>query len=794
MKLCILLASIPLFLSCNAPKAPQAFSLGKEVGQLPNIQGKKGNGNYLYVTAGNNLYSIGNQYGDFPPAGFHVPGEMSGIWQHPIKLLDGFTLSIQDGAKSIVLDKCDSFITYPLATQFKYDGADDLEIVRTDFVPDSLPVLAVEYQVRNKTNQPKEILLSLTADTDLSPVWLGERSGMTDTRDQYTGLIHNTVFAKDSLKNWFVGVTSDQDSLSIDDLGNSPVQGQGISVKLNTPRLNLAANEVRNIRFFISGSMKNETEIQENLRVAKENLKDLYEQKRLRYEEIDRTAAITIPDTLLMTAYQWGKYNSDWLVRDVPGLGNAMSAGLPDYPWFFSNDQSITFKALVGTRDPGLFYNSMKMIKEVSDKFNNNTGRIVHEFSTNGAVYDKGRMEESQEFIIATWEIFKWTGNIDFLRTYYEHGIKVWEFLQEHDTNHNLYVEGPGGVEIKGLNDEMLDVAVHTQTFLDVMSQAAAVLNEPDLSKDFASKAEQLKEKINEDWWSPSEKRFADFISDQQKAVQLIDMALQERVIPNRNEWARKELTALKERILKGEHKEKGFTVFYNASCLLPIKEGIADRDKALQMLDEVSFFTNKFGIYVAGIARPDDITLEECSVADRLNGDFNYNEAIMQGATSSLAIAECQYRGFESARKYIRQILNNFSFATPGTTYEVSPDYGMFVQAWNVSGYNIPLIHYVFGVDPMAYKKEINIKTDIPEDWEYAKLDNLLVGNNQLSIDYQKSGQQKSFVISCTENGWNLHFTIPVNCKSIKINGKEIPANSGSIDLTGIKNTIELI
>mgnify|MGYP000402923925 FL=1 len=55
----------------------------------------------------------------------------------------------------------------------------------------------------------------------------------------------------------------------------------------------------------------------------------------------------------------------------------------------------------------------MKMIKEVSDKFNNNTGRIVHEFSTNGAVYDKGRMEESQEFIIATWEIFKWTGNID---------------------------------------------------------------------------------------------------------------------------------------------------------------------------------------------------------------------------------------------------------------------------------------------------------------------------------------------------------------------------------------------
>ena len=125
MKLCILLASIPFSLAVTAPKAPQAFSLGKEVGQLPNIQGKKGNGNYLYVTAGNNLYSIGNQYGDFRRQVFHVPGEMSGIWQHPIKLLDGFTLSIQDGAKSIVLDKCDSLSRPVSPSQFKYDGADD---------------------------------------------------------------------------------------------------------------------------------------------------------------------------------------------------------------------------------------------------------------------------------------------------------------------------------------------------------------------------------------------------------------------------------------------------------------------------------------------------------------------------------------------------------------------------------------------------------------------------------------------------------------------------------------------
>lgn len=790
----ILWLGISLFLGCDTPKEKVSFSLQQAIQDMVSIPGKEGNGDYLYVTAGNSLYSIGNQSGQFLPAGFHVPGEMSGIWQHPIKLLDGFSLHVKEGDTDIPLTRCDRFTTYPLASQFRYDLPQGLEIVRTDFVPDSLPVLVVEYRLRNTTGQPREAILTLTADTDLSPVWLGERSGMDDTQDQCLGMIQNTALAKDSLNHWFVGITSDQDSLLLEDAGKSPVQGKGIYLRLTAPTLSLAAYETQDIRFFIAGSPKNETEVNENLRVAKENLKTLLAQKKQRYEEIDRTASISIPDTLLSEAYRWGKYNTDWLVRDVPGLGNAMSAGLPDYPWFFSNDQSITFKSLVGTRDPGLFYNSMRMIKEVSDRFNDNSGRIVHEFSTNGAVYDKGRMEESQEFIIATWEIFKWTGDLDFLRTYFEHGKKVWQFLQEHDTNHNLYVEGPGGVEIEGLNDEMLDVAVHTQVFLDVMSQAAETLGESTLSADLGAKATLLKQKINEDWWSPSEKRYADFIADKGKAVQLIDMALQKRVIEHRNEWARQKLTALRERILKGQHQEKGYTVFYNASALLPVNQGIADHDKAIEMLDGVSFFTNKFGIYVAGIARPDDIGLEECSVAHRLNGEFNYNEAIMQGATSNLAIAECRYRGFESARKYIGQLLNNFSFATPGSTYEVSPDYGMFVQAWNVAGYNIPLIHFAFGVDPMASKKEIAIRPDLPTDWEYAKLDNLLIGDNRLSIDYKKSEVKRTYRIDATQDHWTILFTLPSDSHSVKVNGKEIPVTTEPIRLAGLTNTVEIL
>ncbi len=47
-----------------------------------------------FVTAGDKLYLVGHQDGSFPPLGWHVKDEMGGIWAHPIKLVDGFEVEI----------------------------------------------------------------------------------------------------------------------------------------------------------------------------------------------------------------------------------------------------------------------------------------------------------------------------------------------------------------------------------------------------------------------------------------------------------------------------------------------------------------------------------------------------------------------------------------------------------------------------------------------------------------------------------------------------------------------------
>ena len=44
--------------------------------------------------------------------------------------------------------------------------------------------------------------------------------------------------------------------------------------------------------------------------------------------------------------------------------------------------------------------------------------------------------KESQLHIIAAWQIFKWTGNLEFLKDNYAFAKRTWTWLQQHDSNH----------------------------------------------------------------------------------------------------------------------------------------------------------------------------------------------------------------------------------------------------------------------------------------------------------------------------------------------------------------------
>jgi len=161
-----------------------------------------------YVTAGDRAYLIGSQDGGFPDMGDHVPGEMGGLWIHPIKLVDGFWAAVRDvsSGREVALSEAGQLVTYPYGTRLRYQPVlDGVEIERFEFSPDGQPGVIVRYQLTNTTDREKRLELSLTTRTDLRPVWYSEKVGITDAPDSIAWQPAERVFVgRDTGHEWYV--------------------------------------------------------------------------------------------------------------------------------------------------------------------------------------------------------------------------------------------------------------------------------------------------------------------------------------------------------------------------------------------------------------------------------------------------------------------------------------------------------------------------------------------------------------------------------------------------------------
>jgi len=136
------------------------------------------------AVCGDRLYSICSQHGLFtdPPDG-HVPGEMWGVWAHPIKLLDGFWFGVSDArsAEPTWLTQAERCGVHPTHVEFEY-CVGPLRVTRRDFVPDAIEGMIVTLTLR--AGQPFEGVFHALFRSDLRPAWLGEQAGLRDGRDR----------------------------------------------------------------------------------------------------------------------------------------------------------------------------------------------------------------------------------------------------------------------------------------------------------------------------------------------------------------------------------------------------------------------------------------------------------------------------------------------------------------------------------------------------------------------------------------------------------------------------------
>lgn len=787
---------VNLFFACSPPTAEEfAFS---DLESQSGLSGKKEYLNSPFSAAGDRVYLIGHQNGTFPDLGWHVEGEMGGIWLHPIKLMDGFSASVTLGDESFCLDQAESFTNYPFSNLMNFPVPEaGLEVERLHFVPDGKEGMIVLFRIKNVDKVEKSLQFDFNAYVDLMPVWLGERTDMIDMPDEISfDEQTNTFTGKDQGNDWFVVWGSANGiHLAPSELGNCTMlpKGNGTNALFGL-EISLPASAEQIIPIYIAGSTESELKAMETLADLRSNLQSDWMDKKNRYAGLQESAQISIPDKELQQAFEWVKYNTDWLVRDVPGMGRGFGAGLQDYPWFFGVDSEYTIQGLIATGRKDLVYSTLELIHNLSEKANGN-GRIVHEVSTNGAVFNSGNINETPQWASTIWEVYRWTGDRTLLETYFpsiERGLD-W-LLKENDKDGNLLADGYGMMEIHGLESEMIDVAVYSQKAFADAAKMAEILGKTTLSKSYQQTADALAVKINSDFWVPEFGSYADFIGTAEEALHLIDGAII-RADTLDKPWAVAELQATKAKLSTlPKDQKQGFVLYHNWVVNTPMETGIADPEKAKIALETGRKYTNPFGVFVTGIDR--DESSENADGSFSGSKSFSYTGAVMTLPTGVSAIGENNYGNPDGALNYLKRMTRSFGFALPGSIYEVSPDYGMFTQAWNMYSYAVPIVTQFFGIKPDAGNKVIYIRPQMPKDWEEASIQKVQIGDNVISLTYVNKSGIRSIEVEQSQSKWGISIEIPEEFTKVKILGKEISSDTKDgfrrILMTGKKVKVE--
>src|SRR5262249_60868850 len=108
-----------------------------------------------------------------------------------------------------------------------------------------------------------------------------------------------------------------------------------------------------------------------------------------RYQQVIERCALHSDDELVDTAFGWAKVNLQMLERNVPGIGQGLAAGLPDFPWWFGKDTTYATLPLVASGQFELALTSLRSLARYSQAIKSD-GRLLHEILTQDQAHDTG--------------------------------------------------------------------------------------------------------------------------------------------------------------------------------------------------------------------------------------------------------------------------------------------------------------------------------------------------------------------------------------------------------------------
>ncbi len=693
-----------------------------------------------FAVAGRRCYLVGYMDGTFPDMGHHMAGEMGGLWLPPLKLADGFWFGLADNrlpTKNHSLfwmdgANCQSFTMKPgqARREFTLTIAEaKITACQEIFVPVNEPGLFVTVTLTNNSENDLDLILAWLVRFDLQGSWW---SNWPDRPDEARfDPEASAIFANDTLHpEWWAGMVGERSpgafsyganlwashqtsSLQgnqverIEMLRNpAELQGQGISGRLDYT-LKLGAGQTSVFHFALAGGL-------DGLSATRPKLTDFLARRELLWAEkqgemqnlIAHSASIKSPNPALDRAFDQSNLCLDLLTLDIPGLGRGIIAGLQEFAWFFGCDTYYSASGLLIAGQPQTALDSLRLLAGLAQK---QGGRIPHEITQSGDIFNPGNTVETGEFVTAVERVFRWTGDRAFLEEVYEvcrTGIFDY-MLGECDPTGTLLPDGPGLLELRTADQgKKLDVACSLFQGLQSLAYLAQVMGDTSTFERSLHLVGEVHDRINRYFWSEERQEYAWRIEP--------DLTLHP-------EEPAHSYVALEMGLL-GE-KETGRIARLFARVEGPEHTG------------------------PRGLIHPGTV-------------DF-----VMPIQNAIIALAEFRYGRPDKGLWYLERMAELGGHYMPWAIPEFVGKEACFLQAWSSAAYNWLIVQGLFRLQPDPLTEVVLVQPQLPDDWTFFEAKNLTIWQGVYDLRLQRiaSGLEFSYTTR-TVSPVQLRFEVTTN------------------------------
>lgn len=613
-----------------------------------------------YILAGPRLYAIGHGSGALGPIGIeHLVGEMGGIWAHPVKVADGFDVALRDpdGAPLEVADGQFNERLHEIGWDWRV-GA--LRLVRRDRVLSGEPAYAVLLTLANAGGTTLSGQLAVDAHLKFLGCWFG---GIPAAGGAYASSDALVLGHDQQQPAWGVALGA---AVPPDELQIVPAE-RGVTASMRYAfTLEGGASRSWLLLLCISqdgGEAAAAAQWRERIDGAATAFADdgdeLAGLPRILSDaaELQRDAAIAQANLRLMQA-------------DYPDLGPFFLAGLPEYPQLFGCDTEYTVPGAVAAGFAATTRSALLTLARYAERA---CGRVPHEVTTNGRVFNPGNIQETPQFVIALWDYVRWTGDLELAARLFRlchEGLT--EYVPAIGGLDARYPIGDGMVERFGMGSRKLDSACYVIAALRALANLAAALGMPDAAA-YAARADAVNADFERDWWIADEGLYADSM-----------------------------------------HTDGRLQLDGHWTQVLPVQLGLAAPARAEQVLARLEAeFVNQWGLVHTRGA----------------------DERVWTLPTGLLALAA--FRTGRAARglELARNIALTARHGTLGSFKELIPAGLCFVQLWSAGLFLQAIVEGLLGVQPDAPAHRLAVAPCMPADHPPVTLRDLRVGAHRLTL-----------------------------------------------------------